>query len=63
MSVIQGVDGVIAVDLDELNGFDPFATEHFRLPSKFARWENGEVLPAQLLTINPEGIEINEMTK
>ncbi len=63
MSVLQGVDGVIAVDLDELNGLDPFASEHFRLPSKFARWENGEVLPAQLLTINPEGIELNEMTK
>ena len=63
MSVIQGVDGVIAVDLDEFDGLDPFATEHFRLPSKFARWENGEVLPAQLLTINPEGIELNEMTK
>jgi hypothetical protein len=59
---IQGVDGVIAVDLDTLNGLDPFAKEHFRLQSKFARWENDEILPAQLLTINPNGIEINEMS-
>ena len=61
-AIIQNVDGVITVDLDTLNGLDPFAKEHFRLQSKFARWENGEILPAQLLTINPNGIEINEMS-
>jgi hypothetical protein len=60
-AIIQNVEGVIAVDLDTLNGLDPFAKAHFRLHSKFARWENGEILPAQLLTINPSGIEINEM--
>jgi hypothetical protein len=60
-AIIQNVEGVIAVDLDTLNGLNPFAKKHFRVPSKFARWENGKIQPAQLLTINPSGIEINEM--
>jgi predicted phage baseplate assembly protein len=61
-SVIQGVKGVIAVDLDKLNGEDPFGKEHFRLPAKIAHWDGKVMVAAELLTINPGGIDINQMS-
>ncbi|MEZ5082197.1 MAG: putative baseplate assembly protein [Bacteroidales bacterium] len=61
-SVIQGVEGVIAVDLDKLNGEDPFGKEHFRLPAKIAHWDKNIIVAAELLTINSDGIEINQMS-
>lgn len=61
-AVIQVIEGVIAVDLDELDGQDPFAKEHFRLPSRIARWDGNKIAAAELLTINPDGIEIKDMS-
>ncbi|MGD2087580.1 MAG: putative baseplate assembly protein [Candidatus Aminicenantes bacterium] len=63
-AVIQGVKGVAAVDLEELGGQDPFAWEHFHLPAEAAHWDknNEEIAAAQLLTVNPDGIELLEMT-
>jgi len=52
LAVMQRIQGVIAVDLEELGGKDPFEEEHFRLPADIA----------QLLTINPDGIVLTEMT-
>jgi len=52
LAVMQRVQGVIAVDLEELGGKDPFEEEHFRLPADID----------QLLTINPDGIVLTEMT-
>lgn len=61
MSVIQKVKGVVAVDLEELGGQDPFSQEHFRLKSEIARWDGEDIIAAELLTINPNGIDIKEM--
>ena len=63
IAVIQSVEGVIAVDLDELGGRNPFSTAHFRLTAKIARWnqETGKALPAELLLIHPDGILITPM--
>lgn len=61
-AVIQGVEGVVAVDLDKLNGQDPFGKEHFHLPAKIAHWDGNIIVAAELLTINSDGIEINEMS-
>jgi hypothetical protein len=64
-AVIQGVKGVAAVDLEKLGGQDPFSQEHFRLPAEAADWADTnkkDILAAELLTINPDGIELLEMT-
>ena len=63
IAVIQLVEGVIAVDLDSVNGQDPFDTdmEHFRLPSLNAKWSGATILPAELLLIDENSIEINQM--
>lgn len=54
ISVIQGVDGVVAVDLDESQRM---------LNAQQARWDEDEIniLAAQLLTINSAEINITEM--
>ena len=60
MAEIQGVDGVTAVDLDELYSTGA-ADLNELLASKPARWDDPVVLPAQLLTIDPAGIFLTEM--
>jgi predicted phage baseplate assembly protein len=62
-AVIQGVKGVTAVDLEKLDGQDPFSREHFRIPAGTAHWDENqeEITAAELLTINPNGIELLEM--
>jgi hypothetical protein len=53
-AVIQGVEGVVAVDLDE----DALG----KIPDvNNARLENNTVKRAELLTINPDGIDLSEM--
>lgn len=53
-ALIQGVDGVVAVDLDEDTlGKIPYASN--------ARMENYTLVLAQLLTIDPDGIYLSEM--
>lgn len=64
-AVIQKVKGVTAVDLEKLDGKDPFFQEHFRLSAEAADWTDTnkkDILAAELLTINPDGIELLEMT-
>ncbi len=51
LAVMQRVPGVVAVDLDLLDGADPFRRP--RLPAFPARWEGGAMRPAQLLTLDP----------
>ena len=60
-ATIQSVDGVIAVDLDEVDGQNPFSVEHFRLVSNIARWDVDVIKPAELLLIDEESIEITLM--
>lgn len=60
LAVMQAVEGVVAVDLDKLDGADPFAFP--RLPAAIARWSGGNVLPAELLTIDPDNITLSLMT-
>lgn len=53
-AVIQGVEGVVAVDLNE----DALK----KIPyANIARLENKTVKRAELLTINPDGIDLSEM--
>lgn len=56
LATMQAVDGVVAVDLERLDGHDPF--QHPRLAARSARWEDGAVEPAELLTIDPGGITL-----
>ncbi|MCA8978319.1 MAG: putative baseplate assembly protein [Planctomycetes bacterium] len=60
MAVLQGVDGVIAVDLDTLNGLA--ALQHPRLLALTARYEGGVVLPAQLVVIDGDGISLEAVS-
>ncbi len=62
LAVMQGVEGVIAVDLDLLNGVDPAIKS--RIPVHIARWNqtSEEILPAELLTVDPDNIILTEMT-
>jgi hypothetical protein len=64
VAVMQGIEGITAVDLEELGGQDPFTVEHFRLSADTAHWDdqNTTIKVAQLLTINPDGIDIKEIT-
>ena len=62
LAVMQGVEGVVAVDLDLLNGVDPAIKS--RIPAHIARWNQNAmaILPATLLTVNPDNIILTEMT-
>jgi hypothetical protein len=61
LAVIQGVEGVIAVDLNALylKGDMPALNAYLRAGS--ARMDNGTQILAELLTVNPGGIELTEM--
>jgi hypothetical protein len=61
IATAQSVAGVTAVDLDKLyfEGLTP--AWHERLPANVAHWELNQVKPAELLTVNPEGILLTEM--
>ncbi len=54
LAIMQGVKGVIAVDLN---------SPKFRLAADIAHWDNNKkhIVPAELLTINPDGINLMEM--
>ena len=69
ISAIQSVSGVISVDLDELHRFDetgsPLPADGV-LRAGLVQWPDGEVAPtalAELLLINPLGIELNRMAE
>ena len=61
ITVIQKVEAVIFVDLEQLNGIDAF-TEHLRINAGIARRSVTNILPAQLLTINQNEINITQTT-
>lgn len=62
-SVMQGVEGVDAVDLDQLYLSSKVATLEDRLPARTAGWDqaNTTVHPAELLLVNPREIKLTEM--
>jgi len=60
LAAMQNVAGVVAVDLDLLDGADPFAVP--RLPARPARWESGAIQPAELLTLDPAGLVLTTRT-
>lgn len=63
IAVMQRVDGVVSVDLDFLY----FAKQpkslppDMRLKAGIARWNGSKFQPAELLTLNPNGIELREV--
>jgi predicted phage baseplate assembly protein len=66
LGLIQGIPGVIAVDLTQLyltsDATGPSQTEPLPfLPSLPARFEKGAIQPAQLLLLNPLGLTLTEM--
>lgn len=63
IAVIQGVAGVVAVDLNELRASDGSATPAAMLVARRARLHPGDprvLLPAQLLTVDPSAIDLLE---
>jgi predicted phage baseplate assembly protein len=62
ITIIQEIDGVIAVDLDYLYLSSANADFNTLLPAQIARVEdNGLIQLAQLLLINPIGVTLEEM--
>ena len=57
----QAVAGVVAVDLDKLYFDGTAAATDERLPANTAHWEGNQIKPAELLTVNPNGISLTEM--
>lgn len=65
LAAIQAVEGVKAVDLDALDfSGGSWGLETF-LPVRRARWSDtaGRILPAELLTLAADGIELKEMAE
>ncbi len=60
-AAMQSVEGVTAVDLDALYFTGSARTLNARLAAFPARWSAGAILPAQLLTVNAEGIFLTEL--
>lgn len=62
VSVIHQEDGVEGVTLTDLNGNDPVT--HPMIPASDARWDEDLkiVIPAELLIIDPNGIQLTEGT-
>lgn len=69
LQVMHGVDGVVAVDLDELYRTAPDTAPSGSLfdtvlEARPARWDKptGTILPADLVLVHPFGIDLSEMT-
>lgn len=61
-ATIQKVKGVVALNLDALHFTLETADVFPRLPGNMADWEVALNSPAKLLTVNPRGITLTEMT-
>ncbi len=63
LAVIQGVDGVEAVDLDMFYFSSSAASLEKRLPARVARWNDTHsvIRAAELLLVNPREIQLTEM--
>lgn len=59
LAVMQGVTGVVAVDLDLLNGLD--AIQHPDIPAQLAHWNLDAVVGAELVLIEATGITFTEL--
>ena len=63
IAAIQEVEGVVAVDLELLNDLDPFSAPN--VAADIANWQSGSepplLVPAQLLTIDPDDVRILEL--
>jgi len=60
ITIIQQIEGVIAVDLDALYLSSDSSDFNSLIPAQIARVENGKILLAQLLLINPIGFTLTE---
>jgi len=63
LAVMQGVSGVVAVDLDTLYITNQSAILNSRLIVHVARWQGDMIQLAQLLLIDSAGITLTEMTE
>ncbi len=61
LAAIQDVEGVRAVDLDALHVTGTARSLRTVLPARPASWSQGIVVPAELITIRPEGIVLEVM--
>jgi len=59
LAVMQKVPGVIAVDLETLNGLDPIS--HPNIPARIAFWDATTIQGADLLLIDPDGITLTDL--
>lgn len=60
LAAMQNVAGVVSVDLDLLDGADPFDSP--RVTARPARWEGDAIEPAELLTLDPAGLVLTTRT-
>ncbi|VVO61173.1 hypothetical protein PS838_00800 [Pseudomonas fluorescens] len=66
LAVIQRVPGVERVDLDSLQSDDGLSSSHVagpdgRLRARGARWQNQQILAAQLLLLDPTAVTLTEL--
>ncbi len=61
VAVMQGVEGVSAVSLNALYVKGQLPALNAYLKANRASLDNGTLSPAELLTLNPDGIELTEM--
>lgn len=61
VKVIQQVPGVLYTDFEGLYGATAPDTAEQNLQAKTARWEGKVILPAQLLLLNPTGVNVTEL--
>ena len=59
LSVMQNVPGIIAVDLDKLNGLDPIT--HPNVPARIAHWDLTAIRGAELLLVNADSITLTDL--
>jgi hypothetical protein len=60
ITLIQSIPGIVAVELAQLYRHGQEAKPHNLLEAQAARWEDGQLHPAQMLLIQPiEGIELD----
>jgi hypothetical protein len=59
LAEMQNVPGVVAIDLETLNGLDPI--NHPNIPARVAHWDASAIKGADLLLIDPDGITLTEL--
>ncbi len=59
LTVMQNVHGVVAVDLESLDGRNPI--RHPNIPARAAYWDSTAIKGAELLLIDPDGITLTDL--